>query len=98
MSRSDVAMDPFIFLLKIIGQSILFISIWRIDYSNQQCLESEAKVGEASVQEAKGLIKSKLNCLDSRFNNRKVLDVDGAQKVLLHITIEQYKNVSAAAW
>ena len=31
MSRSDVAMNPFIFLLKINGQSILFISILGID-------------------------------------------------------------------
>ena len=56
MSRSDVAMSPFIFSLKINGQSILFISILEIDYLNEQCLESEAIVGVASVQEAKGLI------------------------------------------
>ena len=31
MSRSDVAMNPFIFLLKINGQSILIISILGID-------------------------------------------------------------------
>ena len=49
MSKSDVAMTPFIFLVKNNGQSILFISISGIDHPNKQCLESEAIVGEASV-------------------------------------------------
>ena len=35
-------------------------------------------------REAKGLINFVINGLDSRFNNEKVLDVDCAQKVLLH--------------
>ena len=47
-------------------------------------MESEAIGGVISVQEAKGLISLELNRLDSRFNKTRFLNMDDAQKVLLH--------------